>query len=277
MNSSNSWRGTVEMIRRTYTAHGRRQSGRYSIEGTRLVERALRAGIPIEQAVVSRSYANAPDLRVQQLLSDLLSANCPLATAPDEIIAGLTNGRNLGAILALVSLPPPLSIHNLQLTIDNSPFAPLLLAALDITDPGNTGALVRTAHAAGATGLIAVGASDPYHPRAVLTSRGSLFKLPLVHYETAESLLNDLRQHDVLTIGTAAGGGVLLPEARFPERPLAVFMGNEGSGLPEVVTAALDLLVTIPMPPGVDSFAVNAAAAVVLYAARYQTKQNPAD
>jgi TrmH family RNA methyltransferase len=136
---------------------------------------------------------------------------------------------------------------------------------------------VRTAHAAGASGLVIVGATDPYHPRAVLTSRGSLFKLPLFRYETVETLLNDLSRHEVMTVGTAASGGIPLPNARFPETSLAIFLGNEGSGLPKAVADALDLLVTIPMPPGVDSFAVNAAAAVVLYAARYQTKQNPTD
>jgi tRNA G18 (ribose-2'-O)-methylase SpoU len=90
-------------------------------------------------------------------------------------------------------------------------------------------------------------------------------------------LLKELEEHDVMTVGTATSGGIALPDARFPEAPLVIFMGNEGSGLPEAVTAALDLLVTIPMPAGVDSFGVNAAAAVVLYAVRQQTKQNPAD
>lgn len=271
------WRGVVEMIRRTYTAAGRQQSGLYSIEGTRLVERALRANVPIAHVLISEQYAADPTSRVQQLLASLHTGNCPLTTAPTPILADLTHNRNLGQIIALAAHPISQS-PNFQSLISNLPVSqsPLFLIALDITDPGNTGALLRTAHAAGATGLITVGRTDPYHPRAVLTSRGSLFKLPLLHYESVAPLLQDLRQHDMMTIGTAATGGFPLPEVVFPERGLAILMGNEGQGLPEAVTAALDLLVTIPMSPGVDSFAVNAAAAIILYAARQQTKQNPA-
>ncbi len=263
------WRGVVEMIRRTYTAAGRQQSGLYSIEGTRLVERALRASVPIKHVLISEGYAADPTPRIQQLLAKLFTAYGSPAIAPDPIMANLTHNRNLGQIIALAPLPhSQFTIDNSQFTIHNS--SPLFLIALDITDPGNTGALIRTAHASGATGLITVGRTDPYHPRAVLTSRGSLFKLPLLHYGTAAPLLHDLRQQDMMTIGTAATGGTPLPHVVFPEKGLAIFMGNEGQGLPETVTAALDLLVTIPMSPGVDSFAVNAAAAVILYAARQQ-------
>ncbi len=180
----------------------------------------------------------------------------------------LTEGRDLGLILGLVRLPPALTLSDILSAKDTPEQAPpLLLAAVDIVDPGNVGALTRTAHAGGAAALLAVGASDPFHPRATRTSRGSIFKLPIVAYETAETLLVDLRHHGIAAAGTVAGGGIPLPVVRWPRAGTAILMGNEAEGLPLQIQTALDFSITIPMPNDVDSYSVNAAAAIILYAA----------
>ena len=114
---------------------------------------------------------------------------------------------------------------------------------------------------------MAVGASDPFHPRATRISRGSIFRQPVVAYETAETLLADLRHHGIAAAGTVAGGGIPLPAVRWPRAGATILMGNEAEGLSLQVQAALDFSITIPMPDGVDSYSVNAAAAIILYAA----------
>jgi TrmH family RNA methyltransferase len=268
----------VEMIHRTGSARGRRLTGLYSIEGTRLVERALRAGAPLEAVLVAQRFAESADLRNRDLLAALQTAGCPLTIAHNDVLAELTEGRDLGLILGLVQLPSPVALANLLspsgATSDKRPVMvaknaapPLLLAAVDIVDPGNVGALTRTAHAAGARALLVVGASEPFHPRATRISRGSIFKLPVISYETAAALLADLRRHDVALVGTAATGGVSLPQMAWPPRSTVILMGNEAEGLPSKIRSALDYNVTIPMPEGVDSYSVNAAAAIILYTA----------
>jgi TrmH family RNA methyltransferase len=291
------------MIRRAGTARGRQITGRHSIEGIRLVERALRAGAPLEAALVAERLAHSADPRHRDLMAALQAAGCPVTIAPDAALAGLTEGRDLGPILGLVRLPPPVSLAELLLTADRrpttidhrpvtsderrvtseetgeqanpsaplpprSPAPPLLLAAAGIVDPGNVGALTRTAHAGGATALLAAGASDPFHPRATRISRGSIFKLPVIRYESVAAMLDDLRLHDVFTVATAAGAGAPLPDVVWPARPTAVLLGNEAKGLPPAVVDAVDLQVTVPMAAGVDSYSVNAAAAIVLYLVR---------
>ncbi len=270
------WESVAEMIRRVGSGRGRRQTGLYAIEGTRLVERALRAGAPLTAALAAERLVAAPDPRHAALFDALRAAGCPLVVAPDAVMADLTEGRDLGHVLGLLRLPPPVTLAAL-LTSAPSPLpnplskgegaaAPaLLLAAVNITDPGNVGALTRTAHAAGATALLCAGASDPFHPRATRISRGSIFRLPVVYYDTAAALLADLRGCGVAALATAADGGVALPDLARPAGPLAVLMGNEAQGLPPEVAAAVDVCVTIPMAPGVDSYSVNAAAAIVLY------------
>lgn len=251
------------MIRRAYTAKGRDATGLYSIEGLRLVERALRAGAALETVLVGRTYHALPEPRVQDLLAALAAAGVSTVVGPDEVIADLTGNRQLGAMLGLVRRPASPSLVDVASGPRTQPA--LYLAAVDILDPGNAGALVRTAHAAGATAFLAVGTTDPYHPRATRISRGSIFRLPVVVFASAEELLTALQQLGIRSLATAAGGGVPVPELAPWSGPTAVLMGNEGDGLPLDVQRAVDTIVTIPMPDGVDSFAVNAAAAIVLY------------
>ena len=111
-----------------------------------------------------------------------------------------------------------------------------------------------------------MGTSDPFHPRATRISRGSIFRLPVIQYPNAIELLDDLRRCGVMAVGTTAAGGVPLPTFVWPTAPVAVLMGNEAEGLPPAVAAALDFAVTIPMAAGVDSYSVNAAAAIVCFA-----------
>lgn len=259
----------IAMIRRVHSTRGRRQAGLYSIEGTRLVERALRAGAPLETVLLGDALAHSSDQRHRRLLQALNAAGCPVTVAPDSTLAELTEGRDLGQILGLVKLPPRIELADLlsQSAPQLAHAADLFLAAVEIVDPGNVGALTRTAHAGGAAALLTVGASDPFHPRATRISRGSIFKLPVIHYDTVDALISDVHGRDMVLVGTAAGGGVSLAQYSWPARDTVILMGNEAEGLPLHVQAALDHTLTIPMPDGVDSYSVNAAAAILLFAA----------
>lgn len=260
---SQDWVGVMEMVRRTVTARGRTTSGYFSIEGTRLHERALRAGVFVEQAVVAAQYWRDSDDREQRLLVSLVDSGCRLTVVPDEVVGEFTGGRDLGAILGLIGLPSVPSLADI-LTVqgDNQP---MLLVALDVVDPGNVGALVRTAHAGGAAAFIAVGVSDPFHPKALRTTMGSLFKLPILRYTAVSPLLKDLRENNMCYLGTAVADAIPLYALPKLTRPIAIFMGSEAWGLADDVLANMDYRVTIPMVPGVDSYSVNAAAAIMLY------------
>ncbi len=263
MNGHEEWRGAVEMVRRVTTARGRAGSGYFSIEGVRLHERALRAGQQVETAVLSSSLDAEKAPRIQALLADLRSSGCRLVTVPDQIIIELTGGRDLGLIIGLIRQPAALALSEV-ITAERG-WAPLLLVAVDVKDPGNTGALVRTALAGGATAFIATGISDPYHPKAVRTSMGSLFKLPVITYGQTEDLLRDLVGLGIECAGLAVEGHVPLPSTDFGMGGVAVLVGNEAWGLSPEIRERVDYLVSIPMRDGIDSYSVNAAAAIVLY------------
>jgi TrmH family RNA methyltransferase len=251
------------MVRRAATAKGRAQSGRFSIEGIRLHERALRAGWQVERIVFGRSFSQDPSPRIQSLLLDLEEAGSHLVLVPDEVMIDLTGGRDLGAIIGLLPRPETAALAEI---IDIGPAeSPLLLVAAGVTDPGNTGALMRTALASGAAAFIACGDCDPYHPKAVRTSMGSLFKLPFVTADSAPEMLDQLAAYGIQRVGLAVHGAVPLPQAENGAKGTAVVVGSEARGLGPDLLAALDCLVSIPMREGVDSFSVNAAAAIALY------------
>jgi TrmH family RNA methyltransferase len=259
MSGRQAWSGIVEMVRRTATAKGRAGSSYFSIEGTRLHERALRAGRRVESAVVGASFSQNLAPRVQRLLHDLEDAGCCLHVVPDDVIVELTDGRDLGAIIGLVPMPKS------QTEFIQKGDQTLFLMAADVKDPGNIGALMRTALAAGATAFIACGISDPYHPKAVRTSMGSLFKLPVLIFATAEEALEALAGRGIQTVGLAVEGSLLLPELERSATGTAVIVGSEAQGFDAQVRQKLDHLVVIPMVDAVDSYSVNAAAAIALY------------
>ncbi len=260
------WHSALERIRRAKTARGRAQSGYFSIEGLRLHERAQRAGWFVELAVVSTTVRHNNLPRQRALLADLQAAGTRLIEVPDEVLRAETDGRDLGGILGLLRMPKPPVLADLAMGAGGQ--RPLFLAAVDIKEPGNVGALARTAHAGGATAFLTSGVSDAYHPKAQRTSMGSLLKLPVLTYARTQLLLEELGDLGIETVGMAVNGGIALPGASFSERGQAVLAGNEAWGLANEVQTAVDQLVCIPMAPGVDSFSVNAAAAIVLYEVR---------
>ncbi len=266
------WSAALAMIARTATARGREQCGYFSLEGTRLHERALRAGLPLASVVAAESYGRA-DERERRLLHALQAAAVPPLTAPDAVVAEATSSRGLGAILGLIPLPSPAPWSDLMTGL--APTPPLLLLALDVVDPGNVGALVRTAHGIGASGLVAVGRTDLFHPRAVRTAMGSLFKVPWRHEAVLSAVTAHLRPRGIPLIATLARGGAAPDEMPWSPAGAAILVGGEYHGLAASDIAQTDHRVTVPMAPGIDSFSVNAAAAIVLYEARRQLRRRP--
>ena len=134
-----NWQGAVESVRRVATARGRARDGRFSIEGIRLHERAIRAGMPLDQVLVAESLWHGGSPRIQQLLAELQTAVSSLITIPDPVMTELTEGRDLGGLLGLIPLPTAPDLSQLLAATTT----PLLLVAVEVVDPGNVGALLR--------------------------------------------------------------------------------------------------------------------------------------
>jgi TrmH family RNA methyltransferase len=137
-----------------------------------------------------------------------------------------------------------------------------------IQDPGNLGAIVRVAEAAGAAGVVsAPGTADFYHPRTVRGSAGSVLRVPVSGKVSFEPFAASAREAGRTIVGAVSEGGDD-PFAKPIEERSVVVIGAEGGGLPAGAYRYLDRRVSIPMRPPVDSLNAAVAAALLLYSGR---------
>jgi TrmH family RNA methyltransferase len=148
----------------------------------------------------------------------------------------------------------------------------LIAIACGVQDPGNVGAIVRVAEAAGATGVIAAEhAADPFGWKALRGSMGSALRLPIAIETDAHAVIASLKSHRCMVAAAVPRGGALMYDA--PLRgPVALLVGSEGAGLSCDLLAQADARITIPMAPGVESLNTAVSAAVLLYEAARQRR-----
>ena len=144
---------------------------------------------------------------------------------------------------------------------------PLLVFACGIQDPGNLGAIIRTAEAAGATGLVTMSAgADPYGWKALRGSMGSALRLPIVVATDVVQAIEDAKMHGCRLMGAVSRGGACYRDTDFSQ-PTAIAVGGEGQGLSDEVLGALDQRVSVPMAPPVESLNTAVTAALLLFEA----------
>lgn len=142
-----------------------------------------------------------------------------------------------------------------------------LLWAHEIRDPGNIGTMIRTCDAFGVDGFILTGSStDPFDPKSVRASMGSIFTVPLILEREPEDVLKLLKEKGFHLLATSPHAERVSVGMRYLF-PLAVMVGNEGEGLPEWLMRMADERVKIPMMGRADSLNVSVAAGVILYEA----------
>jgi TrmH family RNA methyltransferase len=145
--------------------------------------------------------------------------------------------------------------------------SPRLLAVLAYArDPGNAGTILRTAHAAGADAVVFPDESvDPYNPKCVRSTAGSLFHLPVVDGGAVPAIVAALQENGLRVLAATGAGDTDLYAADLT-RPTAWLFGNEAHGLPQEVLALADERVRVPLYGRAESLNLGHAAAVCLYA-----------
>ena len=144
------------------------------------------------------------------------------------------------------------------------------LAAVEIADPSNAGALLRCAEGAGAGEVVFAGnCVDPWGPKAVRASAGSVFRMPPRREPDAAAFLQNLRQSDRQVIATASNRGNPYYEFSY-DNGAVILMGNETHGLPEAIKSCVTDWVHIPLSGGTESLNVAMAAAIICFEARRQ-------
>ena len=233
------------------------------LDGPHLVGDAVDAGVGVQlAAVVSGAFERHDDLR--ELAAALARAGAEVAEVSAAVMDAISPVKSSSAVVALAKRP----VFRIEQLYGSA--APLVVVVVDVQDPGNVGAIVRVAEAAGASGVVAAGASaHPFGWRALRGSMGSALRLPIVSGMTAEEAVADAKGRGCRIVATVPRAGTSIFEADLGG-PVVVLIGGEGAGLSAAVVDAADERVTIPMQAPVESLNAAVTAALVLYEARRQ-------
>ncbi len=152
--------------------------------------------------------------------------------------------------------------------LDDLAAATFVVVCVDVRDPGNAGAVIRSADAAGADGVVCcAGTVDPFNPKTVRASAGSVLHLPVVAGADPGDVLDTLAGRGMRCLAAVAHGGTPYTEVDLVG-PLALVLGNEAAGLPDELGARLEHRLTIPMAGRAESLNVSMAAAVLCFEVR---------
>jgi TrmH family RNA methyltransferase len=230
------------------------------LEGDRLVDDALRTGVACEVALVS-------DER-ESRARELEALGVPVARIAAELLARKSALRNSPGIAAICRVPAIRQLAELKL-----PPGALVLAIAGVSDPGNLGALARSAEAAGACALLIVaGGASPWNDKALRGSMGSLLRLPVCTCSTVEEAGASLRALGFRSVAAATRAGVDVANFDWSGK-LALWVGPE-TGLDPRALASFERI-SIPMAGAVESLNVTVAAALLLFAAGRNRSPKP--
>jgi TrmH family RNA methyltransferase len=262
-----SSRNALLKVFRRALADGVTCEGWLAVEGPRLVGEALKAcakapggsAVAIHSVLVSRSGAE----RFQSMLAQL-PHEAEIAQVADRLFQTAAQTQTPQGIAALVELSQP-DLQEILAHHDS-----LLLVACGLQDPGNLGAIMRSAEAMGATALVTLRATvSPFNPKTIRSCAGAVFRLPVFPGQDPVALFERLRAARVTIVATDRHSPSELVQADL-RGSLALLVGNEASGLAEELAAQATLRLSIPIRPGTDSVNVAAAAAIFLYEAARQ-------
>lgn len=243
-------------LRSLQIRQGRSRAGLYIIEGIRHLARAVEHNAPIESVFVDPSVLSTGF--GQKLAKRLRKRGVPGIRLSHQLYRDLTlasEPQGVGAILRQRWLP----VDGFRVERDS-----LWLAIESIESPGNLGTIIRTAEAAGVTGIFILNSDcDPYDPATVRATMGSLFSQKLIQ-SSPNDFIQWAKANDVAVVASSPGGLVDY-KALVYRFPSVLVIGNEKRGLSDQLLEAADFVVRIPMRGSCNSINAAVAAGVLLF------------
>jgi TrmH family RNA methyltransferase len=246
---------------------------RMLLEGRRMVEDALDAGVALEDVfVLDESFEENEEL-LRRLRGDGpegIAATAPVAsvsTVSSRVLNRLSDLQSTRGVAALAAPPHRTlaQLSSLPPSKQSSSPSSLFLLLDAMQDPANVGAIVRCAEAFGAAGMVLTpGSAWPFSPRALRASAGSALRVPIVAGVAAADAVAWARSLGATLAGAEAHGGAS-PESAARVRPLVLVLGSEGRGISPDLEAQLDLRLTLALGGGVESLNAAVAAGLLLF------------
>lgn len=244
---------------------GGRGDGAETIVGRNAVVEALRAGIPVKTMYVAERIDS--DDRVREAIKAAAERGLPLLEAPRAELDRITDGAiHQGLVL---QVPPYDYAHpdDLVEAAHDAGEPPLIVALDGVTDPRNLGAVIRSAAAFGAHGvLVPERRAAGMTAGAWKTSAGAATRIGVARTTNLARQLGEYAKAGLFVVGLAADAELDVSELELATSPLVIVVGSEGKGLSRIVAQACDQIASIPMASDVESLNAGVAASVGLYA-----------
>ncbi len=233
------------------SSKARRENGLFVLEGLRIAKDAFDNGIQFDKLIVSETAFN-------KLYDDIInlsenSSECIKIT--DSLFKKISDTKSPQGIIAVCKLPKN-GISNID---KNGRY----IALENVADPSNLGAIARTAEALGVSGIIlSAGGCDPYSPKALRSSMGTLLRVPLIILDDFANEINTLTLKTYACVVEKEAESITDIDFTYGS---AVIIGNEANGISEETKAVCDRLITIKMKGSAESLNAAAAAAISIW------------
>jgi 23S rRNA (guanosine2251-2'-O)-methyltransferase len=239
----------------------RKISAQDAVAGKNSVVEALRAKIPAKQLVIA--LKTEIDEKISEAIRLAKNQDLPIKELPRRALDDLTGSSNHQGVALVIK---PFNYSEFSKVINNAK-KPMMLIGLDgITDPHNLGAVVRSAAAFGADGVII-----PERRNAAMTgsawkaSAGAAARMPISQVTNLVRTIQDAKKAGCFVIGLDAQGDQQLSQMRLATESIFIIVGSEGKGLSRLVRENCDLVISIPMQSSVESLNASVATAIVMH------------
>jgi TrmH family RNA methyltransferase len=234
------------------------------LEGPDLVEAALDSGVEFEAVYVDSAALHYG--AIEALTTKAEGNGVRVFALAEGVVEKIADAQTPQPVVAAVRFERP--------DVATIPATGLVVVLHDLRDPGNVGTIIRSADAAGATAVILTGQSvDPFNPKTLRASAGSIFHLPVVVSSIDATLAHFGGRAQLLA--TIVHGGRSHREVDFTA-PSVVVIGNEANGLDDATIARCDTTISIPMDGRSESLNAGVAASLLAFEALYQRRDAPA-
>ena len=253
----------------------RKKNRQFVVEGIKLVDEALEYGKVLEIVLAESLYKEiiSGDLSKNVLLAEngknitnYVKKTNSTVVVSDAVFKTVSETISPQGVAAIVEMP---EYGLLEKDFFNQAYNKngkiKLLILEDTADPGNLGTIMRTAEAAGVTGVImSKGTVDIFNPKVVRSTMGSIFRLPFAYVEDLKEVMKELKKQGISFYATHLKGEKSYKAIKYSDRS-AILVGNEARGLSDEVADLADTYVLIPMQGKVESLNAAVAAALMMY------------
>jgi TrmH family RNA methyltransferase len=243
-------------------------SGHIFIEGARLCEEAVASDLLVTASFMSEAFRSLdPETSVQQALSKK-SAEVHFVSNP--LLSSIADTKTPQGIVLIAERPKPRALSDLLSSVDADRMMPLWIYLWEVNNPSNLGAVLRTAEAAGAVGVIvSQNSADPYSPKSLRASMGSAFRVPVVEDVGIDRAYSTATEKGIKTAAVDTRGELSYLDVHWNMPSLLVF-GSEAEGLPDEVLSRADERIKIPMDGNVESLNLAVSTGIILFEAKRQ-------